>query len=217
MVSKTRKSKKSKRTVLCTDSIEWLKKNKNLDSIVTSIPEMDELNLKYDDYILFFRNAAKLCLEATKETGYVIFLQTDRKYNGWVDKSYFISDEAYKLGFRMIWHKIALRTDISKTDLYRPTYSHMLCYSKSGKISKPVPDVIDRGEISYPNAFGVDAVKLAVEYLKSNGIKKVYDVFVGSGTTLAVANLYGMDAYGIDIDKKQCEKARKFKLTAESS
>ena len=197
------------------DSIKWLEGQKNLDSIVTSIPEMDELKLKYDDYIEFLRNAARLCLKATKDTGYTVFLQTDRKHHGLIDKSYFISDEAFKLGYRMVWHKIALRTEVGKADLFRPTYSHMVCYSKSGKIGIPVADVIYRGDISYGNAFGVDAVKLVIQYLKSNKVKKVVDVFVGSGTTLAVANMYGMDALGIDIDKKQCEKARKFTLPAD--
>ena len=52
---KTRKNRlnPTKRTVLCRDSIKWLQDQKNLDSIVTSIPEMDELNLNYDDYIIF--------------------------------------------------------------------------------------------------------------------------------------------------------------------
>jgi hypothetical protein len=218
MGTKTRKSGRRsgnvQRDVECADAIEWLRNHDNLDSIVTSIPEMDEMKLKYDEYIKFLRTSAELCLKKTKDDGYVVFLQTDRKHNGWIDKSYFISDEAHKLGFRMMWHKIALRTDVGKTDLYRPTYSHMLCYSKSGKIGKPVPDVVNRGDVNYGNAFGIDAVKLVIEYLKNNGIKKVFDVFVGSGTTLAVANFYGLDAFGVDIDKEMCAKARAFTLPA---
>jgi DNA methylase len=205
---KTRKNRKGKREVICTDAIQWLENHSGLDSIVTSIPEMDELGLKYKDYIPFLRNAAHLCLESTKDSGYVIFLQTDRKYKGWVDKSYFISDEAYKLGYRMVWHKIALRKEPGKSDLFRPTYSHMLCYTKAGKAGPLLPDVIQRGSITYDNAFGVEAVKLAIQFLKQCRIKKVYDVFVGSGTTLAVANAFGLDAVGIDIDKAQCKKAQ---------
>lgn len=196
--------------------MKWLEKQEGLDSIVTSIPEMEELKLKYEAYIEFLRKAARLCLKATKDTGYTVFLQTDRKHHGLLDKSYFISDEAHKLGYRMIWHKIALRTEVGKADIFRPTYSHMLCYSKSGKIGVPVADVVHRGDVSYGNAFGVDAVTLVIQYLKRNKVKKVVDVFVGSGTTLAVANLYGLDAIGIDIDKKQCEKARKFTLAPTS-
>lgn len=211
-VRKSRKGKKPTRQVICTDAMLWLANNQNLDSVVTSIPEMDELKLDYKDYIDFFRSAAALCLKATKPKGYTIFLQTDRKYKGWLDKSYLIMDEAHKLGHRMIWHKIALRTEPGKTDLYRPTYSHMLCFSQEGKIGIPVPDVIPRGDITYEHAFGMDAVRLVIKFLKDHKIKKVYDVFVGSGTTLAIANAAGLDAVGVDIDPKQCKKAKELKL-----
>lgn len=207
MKTETKRFSNQTRTVICADAMHWLLEHQSIDSIITSIPDMSELNLKYDDYIAFLRTAARLCLNATVPTGYVIFLQTDRKHNGLLDKSYFISDEAFKLGFRMVWHKIALRTDVGKTDLYRPTYSHMLCYSKKGKIGKPVPDVLNRGATTYSNGFGIAAVQLAVEYVKSCGINKVYDVFVGSGTTLAVANDMGLDAVGVDIDPSQCSRA----------
>ena len=200
------------RTVICADAMTWLRDHHGLDSIITSIPEMSELKLKYDEYITFLRTATRLCLNATVPTGYVIFLQTDRKHNGLLDKSYFISDEAFKLGFRMVWHKIALRTDVGKTDLYRPTYSHMLCYTKKGKIGKPVPDVLHRGPTTYTNGFGIVAVRLAVEYVKSCGITRVYDVFVGSGTTLAVANDMGLDAVGVDNDQSQCNRALQLTL-----
>lgn len=209
---KTRTKKISERVIFCQDAIPWLEKQSKLDSIVTSIPEMDELDMSFADYIPFFRNAAALCLKAVKDKGYCIFLQTDRKYKGWVDKSYLISDEANKLGMRMIWHKIALRTDVGKADLYRPTYSHMLCYSKDGPIGIPVADVVHRGEVTYPNAFGLDAVKLVIEFLKKHKIKKVVDPFVGSGTVVAVANAMGLKAVGVDIDKQQCKKAEKLEI-----
>jgi hypothetical protein len=203
---KTRKAKK--RVIYCQDAILWLHKQKKLDSIVTSIPEMDEVKLPFKEYIEWFRNAARLCLESVKDKGYCIFLQTDRKYKGWVDKSYLISDEAYKLGIRMIWHKIALRTEVGKTDLFRPTYSHMLCYSKEGAIGIPVTDVIQRGDVTYANGFGIDAVTLVIQFLKKHKIKSVVDPFVGSGTVVAVANAMGLNAVGVDIDKKQCAKAK---------
>jgi len=207
----TRKAKK--RTIYCQDAIPWLEKQTSLDSIVTSIPEMDEVKMTFKDYVPFFRNAARLCLEAVKDKGYCIFLQTDRKYKGWVDKSYLISDEAQKLGIRMIWHKIALRTEVGKADIFRPTYSHMLCYSKKGAIGIPVTDVVQRGEVTYANGFGIDAVKLVIQFLKKHKIKTVTDPFVGSGTVVAVANALGLNGIGVDIDKKQCAKAKALQVS----
>jgi len=208
----TKKVKKTQRIIYCRDAITWLNTQSNLDSIVTSIPEMDELGLSFADYVPFFRNAARLCLTAVNDKGYCVFLQTDRKYKGWVDKSYLISDEANKLGIRMIWHKIVLRTEVGKADLFRPTYSHMLCYSKAGAIGVPVADVVARGEVTYANGFGIDAVRLVIDFLKKHKRKTVVDPFVGSGTVVAVANAMGLHAVGVDIDKKQCQKAKKLRL-----
>lgn len=173
---------------------------------------MSEVQLKYDAYILFLRTATRLCLEATAEKGYTIFLQTDRKHHGWMDKTYFIMDEAFKSGYTLVWHKIALRKEPGTTDLFRPTYSHMLCFTKAGGNGKPLPDVIHGGSISYDNAFGIEAIKLAMQFLKQQGIRSVYDVFVGSGTTLAVAEQFRLSSFGIDIDEVQCKKAKIFKL-----
>ena len=203
-----RGSQKASRVVFCQDAIPWLEAHKGaLESITTSIPDASEVGLSKKDYIPFFRNAARLCLLATKPTGYTIFLQTDRKQDGWIDKAYLIAGEAEALGHRTIWHKIALRTDVGKTDLFRPTYSHMLCFSQAGPIGKPIADVVHRGPISYGNAFGAYAVEFVLQYLRDRGIREVVDPFVGSGTTLAIANRLGMRAIGVDIDPAQCKKA----------
>ena len=179
------------------------------------MPEMDEVNLKIKDYEAFFRNAARLCLSATKDDGYCMFLQTDRKHHGWVDKGYWITDEARELGFHTVWKKIVLTKEVGKADLFRPTYSTMLCFTKKGPVGKLFPDVIYAGDKTYSNAFGIDAVVLCVKYAKGQGIKKVVDPFCGSGTTLAVANGLGLEAVGVELAKKYCEYARKLKVTIE--
>ncbi len=206
-------SRMPKRQVFCQDALKWLPKNTGNDCIITSIPEMEEVGLTVKDYETFFRLAAKLCFEAVTEDGYCIFLQTDRKYHGWIDKGYWITDEARTLGFHTVWKKIALTRDVGKADLFRPTYSTMLCFTKKGLVGKLFPDVIEAGEKTYTHAFGINAVALCVEYVKDAKIKKVVDPFCGSGTTLAVANEFGLDAVGVDIDKASCEKARKLKVS----
>ena len=207
MPTKTRKNKKTDRQIFCKDAVAWLKTQKNLDCIVTSVPEMEEVHLSKDKYEVFLKDAAKLCMEAVKDTGYVIFLQTDRKQKGWIDKSYIISDAACELKIPMIWHKIALRQDVGTSGLFRPTFSHMLCYSKKGKVGPVFPDVLERGSVTYENAFGIEAVKAVLEYVKKQGVKTVVDPFVGSGTTVALANKMGLKGIGVDIDPKQCKKA----------
>jgi hypothetical protein len=212
MPTKTRKRKAPTRQIICKDALQWLPTQTNCSAIVTSIPEMEEVGLTPSTYEPFFREATRLCLSALHPNGYAIFLQTDRKKAGWIDKSYLISDEASKAGFKMMWHKIALRQEPGTSGLFRPTYSHMLCYSKKGKPGKLFPDVIHRGSVTYENGFGIDAVTAVLEYLKAQGIKSVIDPFVGSGTTVALANKLGMDAVGVDIDPKQCKKAILLKI-----
>lgn len=201
-----------KRTVICRDALGWLESQQGLSAIVTSIPDASEVDLHGDAYETFFRRAAGLCLASVADTGYAIFLQTDRKQNGWLSKAYWISDEATKAGMRMIWHKIALRTDVGKSDLFRPTYSHMLCFSRAGKVGPLLPDVVYRGSVTYDNAFGAAAVEFVLRYLKAQGVRDVVDPFVGSGTTLAIANSLGLAATGVDIDPEQCRKARRLML-----
>lgn len=200
------------RTVHCQDALEWLPKNHGNPCIITSIPEMEELKLTAKPYEEFFRRAAAACLESVKEDGYCIFLQTDRKHHGWIDKTYFLADEAYKLGFHMVWKKISLTRDPGKADLFRPTYSTMTCFTKKGKVGKPIPDVVVSGEKTYTHGFGVEAVALCVKYVKDQGVKRVVDPFSGSGTTLAVANAMGLDAVGVELYKRYCEMSRKLTL-----
>ncbi len=88
----------------------------------------------------------------------------------------------------------------------------MICFTKKGKVGKLLPDVIMAGEKTYTHAFGAEAVVLCVTYAKEQGVKKVVDPFSGSGTTLAVANAMGLDAIGVELDKKYCEMSRKLKL-----
>ena len=210
MPKKTRKA--SKREVICADALKWLETQKGLDCVVTSVPEMEEVKLKEAAYKTFVYEAVRKILKAVKDTGYAIFLQTDRKKNGWIDKSYWISDVAQELGYRMMWHKIALRQAVGTSGLFRPTFSHMLCYSKKGKPGAPFPDVIERGSVTYENAFGVDAVEAVLKYVKAQGAKTVTDPFVGSGTTIALANRLGLKGIGVDIDPKQCKAAAALQL-----
>lgn len=203
------------RRVLCRDALAWLPTQVGAhDAVVTSIPDMSEVRLEGDAYVAFLRAAGRACLSATAADGYTVFLQTDRKHKGWLDKAYHLTDEAVRGGYRMMWHKIALRVAPGKTDLYRPTYSHMLCFSKTGAVGKPVPDVVERGTTTYANGFGIDAMRLVLEYCRANGVRAVADPFVGSGTTLATANALGMDAVGVDVDPAMCKRARALQLAS---
>jgi len=198
------------REVFCMDAIDWLNTNKNNECIITSIPSRGEVKIRnVKEYETFFRLAVKKIFEATKDDGYVIFLQTDEKHNGLIDKCYLIADEAVKAGYNTIWKTIALTRSIGIVNSVRQTYSNLICYSKKNKVGKKtIPNTIYAGEIRHPSGFGLDAVRLCVDYVKSRGITKIIDPFCGSGSTLLIANEKGLDSVGVDIDADWCEKAK---------
>lgn len=196
--------------IVNTDALEWCQEHiGNIPAIVTSIPDMSEVNMEETEYIPFLRKSAHHILNCITDTGYAIFMQTDRKKQGLIDKSYYISDEAISSGFRMIFHKISLIRDVDVKDLYKPTYTHVLCYSKKGKPGRSTSDVYNRGSVLYKNGAGYETIKRSLEFLQKQHIDTVVDPFVGQGTVLKVAIERGFTSgIGIDIDAKQCEISR---------
>ena len=192
--------------IINTDAIEYLSAVQSMDHVVTGICDMNETGMTdIDEYISFFRRIASMILEKT--TGYCIFIQTDRKYKGTtISKSNLLIELAKSIGVPLMWHKIVLRRDVDKTDLHRPTYSHMLCFSRSRRPGKASPDVIPVSKSLYSNGTPFEAAIRAVRFIKENNRvgNTIVDPFVGRGTIVSVARDYGFDAIGIDIDANQC-------------
>lgn len=197
--------------IICDDALKWLARQETIPNVLTGICDLDEISMDMDNYIKFFVKIARLIFERLDDRGYAIFIQTDRKYNrSWVDKSYILTSIAREYGLKTIWHKIVLHRGVDRTDLHRPTYAHMLCFSKKGTTGAATPDVIPVSKKLYKNATPPEAAKRGLEFIKRYAsIKKVVDPFVGQGTIPAIAQSLGLDSIGVDIDPKQCEKARK--------
>lgn len=199
------------RVILCQDALTWLAGlTAPLPNVVTGIPDINELAPEVD-YLAFFTQAAGLIFDRMAAEGYAIFCQTDRKINrSWVSKSTLLINLATARGFKLCWHKIVLNRDVGATDLFRPTYSHMLCFTKLGTSGAATPDVIPVSRRIYNNATPVAAVVRAVEFLQryTRTGHVIVDPFVGQGTVPAVAAWYNFQTIGVDIDPVQAEKAR---------
>ena len=62
---------------------------------------------------------------------------------------------------------------------------------------------------------GVEACRIACRYLRDETeTKLVVDPFCGHGTVLAVANMLGLDALGVDLSARRCRAARKLEIAA---
>lgn len=202
------------RKIIRGDSFKLLPTLAKSDALVTSLPAPQELGIGIKAYPAWMDEAIGLCFDAVKPDGVCIFYQTDTKTKGTVySKAAQIIKIGEAKGHRLLWHKIALRQAVGSVSLFRPTYSHMLAFSREGKVGKALPDVIDAGKFLWSNGMGVNAAKFMASYASRFG-KSLIDPFCGEGTIIAAAELYGMNSLGIDIDARCCAAARKVRIVA---
>lgn len=205
------------------DAVKWLSKQTSIDNVITGICDMDEIGMTdVKRYIRFFNRVVGLIFKKLADDGYAIFIQTDRKYNRQlISKSYLLMKKAEEFGLKTIWHKIVCHRAPNATDLYRPTYAHMLCFSKTGTTGAAFPDVLNPYSIrrksksssssdkAYKNSTSALATKYAIDFVKRYNGKTIVDPFVGRGTTVLLAREAGIDAVGVDIDENQVKHTMK--------
>src|SRR3990167_2420451 len=205
------------RKIIWEDSAIFLKNNVGkLDCIVTSSPDMSELPnignvIEYKNQFMYW---AKLCLKATKPSGYTIFCQTDRRHNGiLICKHFLICKAAYDLlptyGYNLLWHKLVLNQEVGTVCMFRPIFSNILCFSQDSKCGKICTDAIYGGKKLFKDVgMGVDISDFLIKWVKDQGITKVVDPFCGRGTLLLSCIKHGLNFTGIEINKdiyKQCK------------
>lgn len=200
---------KCKSTIICDDSLNYMQ-GKKFDVIITSLPDMEEVGLNKQDWILWVKKTCKILANTLGNKGIIFFYQTDRKNEGEIiDKKTLISNEFITLGYKNVLSKIVLKRDVGKIDLFRPTYTNLFAFSKFIKSGKATPDVLHCGKMIYNNAMGLNAVKVCIDFLKDKGIKStILDPFCGQGSVLIISNHYGFDAVGVEILPEQAEKSR---------
>ena len=203
------------RDVICADTAKWIIWQKDIPSVITSLPDAEETIFSSDliGWKKWFIGMVTLITTRVVSTGYSIFYQTDRRTKGGViDKSALLHKGVEGTGIRTIFHKICLKRDPGKIELYRPAYTHLLCFSMLGSSGRATPDVFPAGRMIYKNAMGLSACKFSCKFLKEKGIESIVDPFCGQGSILAVANKLEMDAVGVDILPEQCERAKRLKI-----
>ena len=199
--------------IICDDALAWLKTQKSLPNVVTGVCDLDEMpeGTTMNEYLAFYTDILEEIFSKLQDNCYAIFIQTDRKYQkSWIDKSYITTNIAQKHKIKVIWHKIVLHRGVDKSDLHRPTYAHVLCYSRNGTTGVATPDVIPISNKLYKNGTPPLAAERALEFVeKYSTVKTVLDPFVGRGTIPVIAKKLGLNSIGIDIDPEQCEETKK--------
>ncbi len=215
----------AKRTVHHADAIHWLRDRPILDgcSIIASMPDISEFpKMNLQEWKTWFTDTAALVLSRCPDQGLALFFQTDIKRDGvWVDKGFLCQKAAELSGHELVAHKIICRAPAGITTFGRPSYSHLLCFSKSirPEIAESLADVLPAaGETTWARGMGVKACELACKMvLKYTDTHTIVNPFCGHGTVLAVANSLGLSAIGIEHSLKRAKKAEAQTLTVAGS
>lgn len=203
------------REVVCADAIPWLQERGVIAGAcaVTSLPDVSEVNLDLARWRAWFSAAARLVIDAVPPESAALFFQSDIKCDGvWIDKGGLVLRAAEEAGAHVLFHKIVCRRPPGMLTYGRPGFTHLIAVSRATKCPDvlPIPDVIvDAGEQKWVRAMGVKAAAHAVRFAKEQvGAKLILDPFCGVGTVLAVANVLGLDALGVEKARKRAEDAR---------
>jgi hypothetical protein len=200
------------RNVFAADAREWLARNPAAAdaAVVTSLPDVSELGRSFTVWREWFLDAARQVLAWIPEDGNAIFFQSDIRHEGvWIDKAHWVQRAAGEVGIPLAWHKIVCRHPPGTTSLGRPSYSHMLCFSRKPTAKKPGPDVIDNGAMIWNRGMGMNACRVAIRYLTENtATRVVVDPYCGRGTVLVVAEEMGLEAIGVELNAKRAGQAR---------
>lgn len=214
----------SERSIHCADAIEWLKSIpvQAEASFVASMPDISEFpSYSLNEWKEWFVQTATLILSRCPDEGVTIFYQSDIKHEGtWVDKGYLCQKAAESLGHELLWHKVVCRSPAGIATFGRPSYSHILCFSKKLRVdvSQSTPDVIpDIGEKTWQRGMGLEACLMIAKFIKEQTHSTVMvNPFCGEGSMLAAANALGLKAVGIEKSPKRAQKAQDLTLVRDN-
>ena len=202
------------------DALIWLAERESLPgcSLITSLPDFSEFSAyTLEQWKEWFVQASRLVLSRCPDDGVTIFYQRDAKRDGiWVDKAFLIQKAAELSGHSLLWHKIVCRAPVGSTTFGRPSYSHLLCFSKGirDEVCHATPDILPQaGEVTWTRGMGLKACEFACRYvLEHTNTRTIVDPFCGHGTVLAMANQMGLRAIGVEKGKKRAKKARALQI-----
>jgi hypothetical protein len=211
----------STRTVFAEDALNWLNSSE-IDpdsSFVASLPDISEFpNFTLGEWKEWFISAAKLIMSRCPDEGVSIFYQSDIKLQGvWIDKAYLCQKAAEEMGLNLLWHKIICRAPVGIATFGKPSFSHLLCFSKKVqvRIEKSTADVLpEMGDKTWQRGMGLETCLSVARFIvEETNCTKLINPFCGHGSMLAAANVYGLDAIGIERSPKRAQKARLLKIS----
>ncbi len=215
------------REVVCADAIPWMRERGRIAGAcaVTSLPDVSEVGTSLPVWRAWFLEAVGLVVAAVPDESAALFFQSDIKRDGeWIDKGAMVMRAAEEAGARVLFHKIVCRRPAGMLTAGRPGFTHFIAVSRTMKCPDvlAIPDVIaDAGEQKWVRAMGVRAAGHAGRFAREGvgatigRAPVVFDPFCGVGTVLAVANALGLEALGVEKNRKRAEQARELRVRAD--
>jgi site-specific DNA-methyltransferase (adenine-specific) len=198
--------------------------DKSVDLLFTSPPDISQTDCDLDvtKYKTFQHKFLQEFGRVTKDDGFVVICQQDRKINGTVLLNHaFYASTMESLGFVLKDYKIIVRNyPVDKKDMYYFNYQHCLIFSRKAKIKRGgdfirnilVYDTDRIGGIQ--GTFNIFVwnekfIELVIGHLTKEK-SFVVDPFSGSGVVCYVAKNMNRDYLGIELNKEVYDKSFMF-------
>lgn len=211
------------RTVHTADAVAWLESSPILEgcSLLASMPDISEFpQHTLQQWKEWFTGTAKLILSRCPDDGVTLFYQSDIKIDGvWIDKGYMCQKAAESLGLEQLWHKAICRVPPGTATYGKPSYTHLLCFSKNVRLDpgKSTADIVPEvGDKTWQRGMGFNSCMMIAKFLADQiKAKTLVHPFCGEGGMLAAANFHGIKGIGIERSPKRADKARRLRISSD--
>jgi len=199
----------------CFDVMREMEDN-SVDFVFTSPPDISQgdWNNNIESYQNFQKKTTEECSRISKDNGFVLIAQTDRKINGEILTNHITYYQSMiRLGWKLKDYKIVVRNyPVDKKDMYTFNYQHCLIFTKKGKFKRGgdilknilVYDTEKMKGLQGPlnlHIWNEFFVELMINTLTKEG-DKVFDPFSGSGIVPYVARNLNRKYLGCELNEE---------------
>ena len=183
--------------------------DKSVDFIFTSPPDISQgdFNNDIESYKSFQRRALSEFSRITKDDGFILVSQTDRKINGEILPNHITYYQTMiDLRWKLKDYKLMVRNyPVDKKDMYTFNYQHTLIFTKKGTIKRSgdfLKNIMVYDTKKLPESklhiWNETFVELMINYLSKEN-EKVFDPFAGSGVVPYVAKRLNRQYLGCEL------------------
>ena len=199
-----------KNSYILGDAFEEMKliDNDSVDLLFTRLPDLSQTPFGETKDVGNYQNLQKTALEefarVTKDDGFVVTCQTDRKVNGEILPNHITYHNIMMyFGFKLKDYKIIVRNSIELKNMYTFNFQHMNIFTKTGTIKRSgewLRDILvyPAKKIDKQHIWDESFVELTLTYLSKEG-DFVVDPFAGHGIVPYVCKKMNRDYLGIEI------------------